>query len=80
MAYKPRPNIFTIENWVHDPKRRKHRFRCAECQKLVDDGTTLIVERRGTSSHGYHGDCFHTGQAGAAAAAREFERLNGGAA
>lgn len=72
---KLRPNIFTIANYRFDPKRRKHRFRCQACCKAVADGEALTVERRGKSSHGYHADCFETSVAGAAAIAREVERL-----
>ena len=50
--------VFTIENWHHDPKRRKHRWRCQECQRIIDDGHDVTVERRGNSSHGYHRSCF----------------------
>lgn len=76
---KLRPNIFTIEGWQHNPARRKSRFRCQGCAKLVDDGSTLVIERRGKSSHGYHAECFH-GAAADAALERQAERLAGGAA
>ena len=64
----------TIANWSHNPARRKSRFRCQACAKLVADGTTLVIERRGKSSHGYHADCFD-GASGQAAMAREAERM-----
>ena len=73
----PRPNILTIRKWVHDPKRRKSRFRCQGCGKLVADGSTLMVERRGASSHGYHADCFYTSAAGQAALERDCDHLFG---
>jgi hypothetical protein len=41
-----RPNhIFPLNNWVHDPKRRKSRFRCVSCSKIVQDHSDLIMER-----------------------------------
>ena len=62
--------IFEIKNWSHDPKRRKHRFRCMECDKIISDGTDVVIERRGKSSHGYHKQCFGSGLSSQAALAR----------
>jgi hypothetical protein len=73
---KLRSNIIAIENWSHDKARRKSRFRCNACSKLVADGSALVIERRGTSSHGYHAECFN-GPAAEAALARDAERLAG---
>lgn len=71
----PRPNVITIRDWVHDPKRRKSRFRCQGCAKIIEDGAMLVIERRGKTSHGYHSDCFHASSAGASARSRDYERL-----
>lgn len=68
-------SIFTIDNYQHQPARRKHRFRCQVCQRLIDDGDTAVVERRPGGAHGYHGDCWAVGginvQAAKARAARK---------
>lgn len=73
---KPRSNLITILGWVHNPKRRAHRFRCQGCARIIADGSDIIIERRGGSSHGYHQRCF-TSMAGHAAALRDQEHLNG---
>ena len=52
------PRIMYLRGWKHDPARRKRRFRCQACGKLVADGGSVILERRGQSSHGYHGECW----------------------
>lgn len=75
---RPCPNIFAIENWIHNPARRKSRYRCQGCSKLVADGSHLVVERRGKASHGYHNECFD-GFAGQAALAREAECMGSAA-
>ncbi len=49
---------FTITNWTHNPARRKHRFRCQTCARVIADGSDVVIERRGRSSHGYHAECF----------------------
>ena len=69
-----RSNIITIPNWTFNAAKRKHRFRCQVCAKLVGDGSTLIIERRGKSSHGFHADCFDGSFEAVAALAREAER------
>lgn len=71
---KARSNIFTINNWVFNSSKRSHRFRCQVCSKLIEDGSTVTIERRGKSSHGYHIECFNDSFAGQAALARENER------
>lgn len=71
---QPRPNIFTINNWAFNPSKRSHRFRCQVCSRLIEDGSTLTVERRGKASHGYHAECFNSSLAGQAALARENDR------
>ena len=76
---KLRSNIFAIENWVYNPARRKCRYRCQTCMKLVPDGSHLVVERRGKTSHGYHSDCFNSSFEGVAALARETERMGSAA-
>ena len=50
--------LFQIKNWQHNPRRRKHRFRCQQCSKIIEDGLDIVIERRGKSSHGYHVSCF----------------------
>lgn len=50
--------LFSIKNWQHNPHRRKHRFRCQQCQIIIKDGSDLVIEKRGKSSHGYHLACF----------------------
>jgi hypothetical protein len=71
---RQKPNVFTIRAWRFDPKRRAHRFRCQGCAKLIADGSDVVLEKRGRSSHGYHAECF-TGLAAEAALARDDERL-----
>ena len=67
-------NVFTISNYAFDPKRRKHRFRCQGCHKVIMDGGNVTLERRGGSSHGYHAECF-TGLTAEAALLRNEEWL-----
>jgi hypothetical protein len=58
---------FRISNWVHNPARRKHRWRCVNCGRLVQDGSDVVVEKRGTrinsggygmGSLGFHAECW----------------------
>lgn len=65
---KPRPNLFTVSNWTHDPKFRTSRFRCQTCACVIADGGDVVIERRGKSSHGYHAECFAKGGPAATAA------------
>lgn len=74
---KLRSNIITIKDWHFNPAKRSHRFRCQGCGKLVEDGSALVIERRGKTSHGYHADCFEGSSAGKAALVREAERQLG---
>lgn len=70
--------IFSLDNWVHNPARRKNRFRCNHCQKIVQDHSNLIMERnRGV----WHIECWHSTvnnpqSLAFAAKARENEYLN----
>jgi len=73
---KPLPRIFTITGWTHDPHRRKHRWRCQGCQRVIEDGSDVTVERRGRASHGYHSECFKTSSGGYAARLRDHEDRN----
>ena len=57
MAYR----AFRITDWSHNPARRKHRFRCQVCDRIIGDGADVVIEKRGKSSHGYHTDCFKDG-------------------
>jgi len=71
-------NPITIDNWTHDPARRKRRFRCGSCSKLIEDGSNVVIERRPGGAHGYHADCFDADtwnrEAVLARAAKETER------
>ena len=57
-----RDTFFRIYNWVHDPKKRKHRWRCRHCGSVIKDGVDVVVERRGVrgnkGSMGFHGHCW----------------------
>lgn len=58
------PRLIRIDDWRHEPRKRRRRFRCQECQRLIGDGTRVVIERRGKSSHGYHAACFDAALAG----------------
>ena len=73
---KPRSNIIRIDDWTFNPAKRAHRFRCAACSKLVEDGTDLVLERHGKRSTGWHAHCFDNTEFGALAKQREAERLD----
>lgn len=48
-------HIFPLNDWVHDPKRRKSRFRCVSCSKIVQDHSDLIMER---NMGVWHAECW----------------------
>jgi len=56
-------STFQISNWVHDPKKRKHRWKCRICGSVIQDGSDVIVERRGVrkgmGSMGFHTTCWN---------------------
>lgn len=54
---RPTPLKFEIQNWTHNPAKRKSRFRCQGCAKLIADGSTVVIERRPGGAHGYHKHC-----------------------
>ena len=72
-----RDTFFRISNWVHDPKKRKHRWRCRHCGSVIKDGVDVVVERRGMrgnmGSMGFHGHCWdeNGGDFGVLARAKE---------
>lgn len=61
--------VIAIDGWVHNPKRRKARFRCQHCSCLIADGSDIVIERRPGGAHGYHAEHF-TGLNAEAALAR----------
>jgi len=71
---RPTPLKIEIPNWIHNPAKRKHRFRCQGCAKLIADGSTVIIERRPGGAHGYHKDCL-TGHSLAAVNGRNDEHI-----
>ncbi len=74
---KPRPTVFRIQGWVHNPRIRKSRFRCQHCSRLIADGSNVVLERRPGGTHGYHAECFEAGSAGQAAMSRNQEHMEG---
>ena len=65
--------MLRILGYVHRPERRRHRWRCQTCSKLIADGSDVIVEKRAHGSHGYHVACF-SGEGAEAALLRHVER------
>ena len=58
---RSKPLIF-IRWWTYDPSRRNRRYRCVTCGKIVEDGSSIVIERvHGTSntrSRAYHRKCW----------------------
>jgi hypothetical protein len=62
--------LLHIPDFQYQAERRKHRFRCPTCSRIVEDGEVVMeTRRRGHSTHAYHGACF-TGMNATAAIAR----------
>ncbi len=80
---------FRISNWAHDPSKRKHRWRCSTCGRIIQDGSDVVVERRGSrtrrghwgqswamGSLGFHGDCWDNADGDAGVMARSNNESN----
>jgi hypothetical protein len=71
---KRRSSIIRISDWVFNPSKRAHRFRCGTCRCIIQDHSNIVLEKWPRSSTGYHADCFDNSAEGAAANARDAER------
>ena len=54
---------YTINNWTHDPSKRKRRFRCPMCNKIIPDGTDIKLMTNRTTGGGW-GQTFRMGALG----------------